>query len=132
MYANADITNPVAVTANAGSYSVAKGVNRLAEIASAPYLDVAAAMSLDGKTLTLFCVNRSLTADIPASIHLHEFSAVKTATVHELSASSIADGNDEVFPTRVKPVDSVEAVQPEGWTHAFPHASVTVIALHRN
>jgi alpha-N-arabinofuranosidase len=111
---------------------VANGVNRLSEIASVPYLDVAATMSLDGKTLTLFCVNRSLTADIPASMRLHDLSAVKTATVHTLSASNLADGNDEVFPTRVKPMDSVEVVQPEGWTHVFPHASVTVIALHRS
>lgn len=131
LYANADIAKQVAVTANAGSYSVAHGVNRLPEIASVPYLDVVAALSEDGKMLTLFCVNRSLTTDIPTNIILHDFAAASTADVRTLSSHSLADANDEVFPTRVKPAESVETVEPNGWTHIFPHASVTVISLSR-
>lgn len=131
MYANANVEKPVAVTVNAGSYSVAQGVKRLPEIASVPYLDVTAALSKDGKTLTLFCVNRSLDKDISANIRLHDFSASHAAAVHTLSAQSLADANDEVSPERVKPVDSVETVQPGGWTRTFRHASVTVISLDR-
>jgi len=131
LYANADIAKQVGVTANSGSYSVSHGVNRLPEIASVPYLDVVAALSGDDGTLTLFCVNRSLTTDIPTRINLHDFAAAPTAAVHTLSSHSIADVNDEVSPTRVKPVDSVEAVEANGWIHIFPHASVTVISLSR-
>lgn len=131
LYANADIAKQVAVTTNAGSYSIAHGVNRLPDIASVPYLDVVAALSEDGETLTLFCVNRSLSTDIPTKISLHGFAARNTAAAHTLSSSSLADANDELSPTRVKPVDSIEAVEPVGWTHTFPHASVTVISLNR-
>jgi len=53
------------------------------------------------------------------------------ATVQSLASHSLVDTNDEVVPTRVKPVGSVDSVQPDGWTHIFPHASVTVIALER-
>ncbi len=54
MYASADAAKRVSVTANPGSYSVAQGVDRLPEIASVPYLDVVAALSQDGRRLTLF------------------------------------------------------------------------------
>jgi alpha-L-arabinofuranosidase len=129
LYANSDIAGPVIATTNSGSYSVANGVKRLPDIDSIPYLDVAAARSKDGKTLTLFCVNRSLGKDISTKIHLHDFSAAHTAAVHTLSSRSLTDANDEVAPTHVKPVDSEEVVQAEGWTHIFPHASVTVISV---
>jgi alpha-N-arabinofuranosidase len=131
MYANADIANVVEVTANAGTYSVSEGVNRLPEIASVPYLDVVGALSQDGKTLTLFCVNRSLETDIPADIRLHGFEPAHVAAVHTLGARSLTDANDEIYPTRVKPVDAEEVVQSSGWSHIFPHASVSVISLHR-
>ena len=131
LYANADIATPVAVTVNAGIYSVSHGVNRLPDIASVPYLDVAAALSHDGKKLTLFCVNRSLDTDISTSIRLHDFTPAHTGTVHTLSAHTLSDANDEAVPNRVVPVDSVETVQPEEWKHTFPRASVTVIAVDR-
>ena len=131
LYANADIAKPVAVTASAGSYSVAHGVNRLPEIASVPYLDVVGALNEDGKTLTLFCVNRSLTTDIPTKISLQDFAAAGTAVVQTLRSRSLADANDEMSPNRVKPAESVETTEPDGWTHVFPHASVTVISLSR-
>ncbi len=131
LYANADVSRTVAVTTVAGSYSVSDGVNRLPEIASVPYLDVVAALSEDGRKLTLFCVNRSLTTDIPTKINLHDFAAGHSAAVHMLSSRSLADANDEEFPNRVKPVDSVESVESNGWTHTFPHASVTVLSLDR-
>lgn len=131
MYANADISKTVAVTADGGSYSVSHGVIRLPEIASVPYLDVVAALSEDGRKLTLFCVNRSLTTDIPTKINLRNFAASHTAAVHTLSSRSLADGNDEEFPNRVNPAESIETVEPGGWTHTFPRASVTVISLGR-
>jgi alpha-N-arabinofuranosidase len=131
MYAGADIAKAVPAIAKSGSYSVEHGVNRLPQIASVPYLDVAAAVSTDGKTLTLFCVNRSITTDIPTKIILHDFVAAHEAEVSVLSSSSLADSNDEVSPDKVEPIESRETIHPEGWTHVFPHGSVTVISVKR-
>jgi alpha-L-arabinofuranosidase len=131
MYANADIANPVAVKVDAGSYTVHRGVRRLPEIDAVPYLDVVATLSADGKTLTLFGVNRSPLTDIPASIRLHDFAAKSAASVQVVSSRFLTDSNDEVMPTRVRQLDTEETSQAEGWTHIFPHGSVSVIVLHR-
>ena len=131
MYASADIAKTVSVTANSGLYSVQNGVRRLPKIESVPYLDVAAGTSADGATLTLFCVNRSVTTDIPADIRLHGFGAARQASVHVLSSSSIADGNNEDLPTRVVPVGTEEAIPSTEWKHVFPHESITVIVVKR-
>ncbi|HLY40991.1 MAG TPA: alpha-L-arabinofuranosidase C-terminal domain-containing protein [Terracidiphilus sp.] len=129
LYANADAARPVSVAAKSGSYSVAKGVRRLPDIANVPYLDVDAALSENGKTLTLFCVNRSLATDIPAEIHLHHFAPSGSAKVQLVGSTSIEDVNDEDEPTRVAPVETRETLRGDGWEHIFPHSSVTVISL---
>jgi alpha-L-arabinofuranosidase len=131
MYAGADAAQPVAVTADAGSYTVRQGVDRLPEIASVPYLDVVAALGGDGRTLTLFCVNRSLKTDVAAAIHIGGFASAGSAKVQVLRADSLGDANDEIDPERVTAAESSEAVPANGWTRIFPHASVTVIALQR-
>jgi alpha-L-arabinofuranosidase len=131
MYAGADIEKVVSATADSGDYSVEHGVNRLPQIANVPYLDVTAAISADARTLTLFCVNRSIATDIPAKINLHGFSAGHEAKVSVLKSSSLADSNDEVSPEKVQPTESRETVGLGGWTHVFPHGSVTVISLQR-
>lgn len=131
MYANADAAKLVSVTTDAGSYSVANGVKRLPDIASVPYLDVTAALSQDGKTLTLFCVNRSLDRDISTSIRLHDFAPAATASVRTLSSHALTDGNDEDSPHRVVPAETIENLQPGSWNQIFPHASVTVISVGR-
>jgi alpha-N-arabinofuranosidase len=131
MYASADIASPVEVKVNAGSYSVRNGVRRLPEIDAVPDLDVVAAASRDAKTLTLFCVNRSLVTDIPARIELHDFAAQPTAQVYLVNSRFLTDVNDEVAPARVRETENEEEVKPDGWTHTFPRGSVTVIALRR-
>jgi alpha-N-arabinofuranosidase len=110
LYANADIARQATVTVNAGSYSVAKGVRLLPDIGTVPYLDVVAALSGDGETLTLFCVNRSLAANISANIRLRDFSPAHTAAVHTLTSQSLTDRNDDESPTRVNTVDSQEEI----------------------
>ena len=131
MYAGADIAKAVAVTAHSGLYSVQHGVNRLPEIASVPNLDAAAAISADGKTLTLFCVNRSISTDIPTKIDLHNFVTGNEAEIKVLNSSSLTDSNDEISPTHIAPTESTEAIRAEGWSHVFPHGSVTVISIKR-
>ncbi len=131
MYSSADAARLVDVTADSGRYSVAQGVKRFPSIDNVPYLDVVAATNQDGSRLTLFCVNRSLGTDISARIQLDHFAAAPTADVHVLSSASLTDRNDETAPTRVTPADSVEQIPTSGWTHIFPHASVTVISIDR-
>jgi alpha-N-arabinofuranosidase len=129
MYAGADADQPVAATADSGSYSVSKGVDRLPEIASVPYLDVVATLSKDGRKLTLFCVNRSLQTDIASKLRVDGFTAARTAKVQVLRSNALADGNDEINPQRVLPVESTEQIPAAEWSHVFPHASVTVISM---
>ena len=131
MYAGAEAAKRISATANSGAYSVAQGVDRLPDISGVPYLDVVATLSQDGRRLTLFCVNRSLDTDIPSNIRLNHFDPRRTASVHLLSSASINDVNDEINPENVEPVDTTEANPSTGWSHVFPHESVTVIAIDR-
>jgi alpha-L-arabinofuranosidase len=130
LYSTADIETPVAAQSTAGTYEVHRGVTRLPEIANVPYLDVVAALNKDKSTLTLFCVNRSLDRDIPATITLDGFAAAGKAEVESLSGESIYEGNSEISPTAVTPVHSSVDVGSAPLTHTFKHESVTRIELH--
>ena len=132
MYSMAHASRPVAVHAEAGSYSVQNGVGRLPDIANVPYLDVVAALNEKGDELTLFCVNRSLETDISADIQLAGFAAGSDAEVKTLRGSSIDDANDEDDPEHVIPVSTDVHVTTNGLRHVFPHESVTVVVFHRS
>jgi len=131
MYAEADVARRISATAGSGTYSIAQGVDRLPDIGSVPYLDIVAALSQDGRKVTLFCVNRSLDTDIASAIRLKHFDPARTAAIHVLSSVSVNDANDEMNPTNIEPVDTTEPIRPDGWSHIFPHASVTVISIDR-
>lgn len=131
MYSTADIRRTVAVDAEAGAYSVRNGVSRLPDIADVPYLDVVAAINQAGTALTVFCVNRNLTTDIPSTIDLHGFSAAGKVRIQTLQAGSIYEGNNETDPEHVVPVESAGAVASDKLTHTFPHESVTVLTFHQ-
>ena len=131
MYSTADAVHPVQVVTDSGSYSVHQGVSRLPDIADVPYLDVVAATSADGRTLDLFCVNRSTSTDIPADIALEHFAAEGAAQIQTLRAGYLGEGNDADDPTRVIPQKATQTVAGAGLHYVFPHESVTVIAFHR-
>ena len=131
MYANADATRPVEVKADGGSYAVNKGVSRLPEIADVPYLDVVAALNDSGDSLTLFCVNRHLTRDLETSLRISGFSAGGEAEIQTLNAASIYEKNDEDKPEHIVPTSTTERIGRGGFTHVFPHESVTVIRIRR-
>lgn len=131
MIAGADISRRVAVDSETGSYSVHRGITRLPEIPDVPYLDTVAALDSTGNTLTLFCINRHLTQDIPAEIDLKHFRPAHTASAQVLSANSLQTGNDEVDPHRVVPVDSTIQLSSGPISYKFPHESVTVLTFHR-
>lgn len=130
MYSTAHPALPVEAVADAGSYSVKNGVTRLPDIDNVPYLDVTAALDASKKTLSLFCVNRSLDVDIPADIAIRDFAATDSADVQTLRSASISDENDDDRPQRVSPVLNQEHIARGHMEHIFPRESVTVITLH--
>jgi alpha-N-arabinofuranosidase len=131
MYAAADATKPVAVTADSGSYSVHDGVTRLPEIADVPYLDVVAATNDAGDTLTVFVVNRHLTRDFETEIRVTGFAAAPSAQVQTLQSDSLYDENSDADPENVVPADSAARVSGDRLRYVFPHESVTVITLRK-
>lgn len=132
MYSTSHASRPVVVDTVSGSYSVQHGVTRLPDIHDVPYLDVAAALSDTGDRLTLFCVNRSLTTDIPGEIRIDGFAADGPAEVQTLHGDNVSDGNDEDDPDRVIPVRTSETVSSGSLRHVFPRESVTVVTLERS
>lgn len=131
MYSTAHAVHPVKVVTDAGSYSVMRGVSRLPDISNVPYLDVVAATSADGKTLDLFCVNRSLATDIPAEITLSHFAPAGVATIETLDAGFLGEGNSADDPVRVIPRKTIQALRGNMLRHVFPHESVTVIHIQK-
>jgi len=132
MYSTAHATRLVSVEAQSGSYSVQHGVGRISDISNVPYLDVVAALNDQGDALTLFCVNRSLDTDIPATIKVAGFHAAETAEIQTLRGSAISDGNDEDNPEQVVPEKIGGRLTHNGLEHVFPHESVTRIVFKRS
>jgi alpha-N-arabinofuranosidase len=130
MYSTAHPAIPVQVVSDAGSYSIKNGVARLPDVEDVPYLDVTAALDPSKRTLSIFCVNRSLDVDIPADIAIRDFAPGTDAEVQTLRSTSISDENDDDDPERVIPVLHHAHISSDHMQHIFPHESVTVITLH--
>jgi alpha-N-arabinofuranosidase len=131
MYSNADAARPVEITANSEKYDVEQGSTRLPKIQDVPYLDVVAALNDSGDTLTLFCVNRHLTRDIPTNISISGFKPASEAAALSLYATSIFEKNDEVAPEAVHPQESSTRLNGSRLNFTFRHESVTVLTLHQ-
>ncbi|SFS13069.1 alpha-N-arabinofuranosidase [Granulicella pectinivorans] len=130
LYAAAKGDTVLPVTTDTGTYSVKNGTQGYADVADVPYVDIVATRSKDNRTITLFCVNRSLTDDAPTEIDLGPSLVSGVAKVDQMTAVSRYVMNDEVEPKRVVPQVSglnVEARKPLHLT--LPHESVTVIHL---
>lgn len=131
MYSTARGETVLPVATDSGTYSVKNGTLKYADVADVPYIDVVATRSTDRRSLTLFCVNRSLTNDVETQISLKGFAAGKLAKFERISAVSRYVINDEVEPQQVVPQPgsvNIEAGQPVQLT--LPHESVTVLRLH--
>jgi alpha-L-arabinofuranosidase len=130
MYSTTKDETVLPVTTNSGAYTVKNGTQGYADVPDVPYIDVVATRSPNKRTLTLFCVNRSLTDDAPVKIDLGAFTATKTAKVEQITAVSRYVINDEVEPKRVVPqLSSLNMTPNEPLTITLPHESVTVIRL---
>ena len=129
MYSGAQAEAAVQVEENSGTYDVHGGITRFPDIASVPYLDVVAAVDSSGKKLTIFCVNRHLSRDIPATVSLGNFTARSAHVMCLQSPESIYDGNDEMRPKHIAPVPSELTPKGGNLQYTFPHESVTRIEI---
>ena len=130
MYASVKGETVLPVTTNSGTYSVKNGTQGYADVSDVPYIDVAATRSADKHGLTLFCINRSLTDDVPTVIDVGMFKAEAIVSVEQISAVSRYVINDEVEPKRVVPqVSSLNVSGKSSFNITLPHESVTVIRL---
>jgi alpha-N-arabinofuranosidase len=131
MYAGADASRPVAITADAGSYSVRNGVSRLPDIDDVPYLDTFAALNDSGDTLTLFIVNRNLTRDIASAISTAGFRPQPEVAVQSVASKSLHDENSEEDPLHVASTAASARAENDRIRYVFPRESVTVLTLKR-
>jgi alpha-N-arabinofuranosidase len=129
MYSTADLSRSIEARTDSETYNVEQGSNRLPDIADVPYLDVVATLNESGSTLTLFCVNRDLTRDIPARIQIAGFKPAPVARISSLYAGTIYEKNDETEPEHIHPEEgSFQASSPD-FKYTFRPASLTVIVL---
>lgn len=131
MYSTADAYVPVKVDSDSGFYDVRHGITRLPDIQNVPYLEMVGTLNQAGNELTLFCVNRDLTRDLPAEIAVDGFQPKGVAKVEVLSSASIYDTNDEVRPQAVVPRQATLPLTTGLLQYTFRHESVTRIVLHR-
>jgi alpha-N-arabinofuranosidase len=133
MYSSAKGETVLPVTTNSGTYSVKNGTLGYEDVSDVPYIDVVATRSSDKRSITLFCVNRSLINDIPTALDLGTFAITGEAKVEQIAAVSRYVMNDEVEPKRVVPqVSSLNAVRNKPLSITLPHESVTIIRLQGN
>lgn len=131
LYSSADIDTPVSVDNSSPVYDVHKGITRLPKISNVPYLEVVAALNRAGDRLTLFCINRDLTRDLPADISIDGFRPSGTAAISSLFSNSIYDTNNEMNPEAVKPVNRSVPVNGSSLQLTFRHESITRVDLRR-
>jgi alpha-L-arabinofuranosidase len=129
MYSTADLNRSIEARTDSETYNVEQGSNRLPNIADVPYLDVVATLNESGGTLTLFCVNRDLTRDIPAKIQIAGFKPGPVARTSSLYAGSIYEKNDETAPEHIHPEEGSFRVSSPEFKYTFRPASLTVIVL---
>jgi alpha-N-arabinofuranosidase len=131
MYSTAQADQPVEVHSSAKHYNVEGGITRLPDIDRVSYLDIVAATSQAGDRLTIFCVNRHLMEDIPATVNISGFTAAPSVAVQSLYSGSIYDVNDEAAPEAIKPRESNITLEGDQLQYTFRHESITRIDLIR-
>ncbi len=132
MYATSKDGSTLPVTTDSGTYDVQGGISPLPTLTDVPYVDATAVRSRDGRTLTVFCVNRSLNQDLPARIGLQGFTPEGTVEVKQIRAADRYEENSEVEPMHVVPQDDSFIAPKSGpVTVTLPHESVTMLRFHQ-
>lgn len=128
MFAGASADRLLPVKVNSGYYSIQNGSSRIPDIADVPYLDVDAAISKDGRTVTLFVVNRSQSEDISATLHLPGLSAGTLGEAQTLSSPDLYAGNSDEEPEAIIP-QTTQVKAGAAFRYTFAHASFTLLSL---
>jgi alpha-N-arabinofuranosidase len=128
-YSKAKPRTLLRVDSSSPTFNISKGVTQLPEIVGAPYLDVVAAQSEDGRKLLLLCVNREMTRPETAVIDLSSFGIDSgPAQVTTIAGDGVLAENDEYNPDRVIAVTHTERFTAKH-SYTFQSASVTVIEI---
>ena len=131
MFAGAPIEHLLPVKVESGSYTIHNGSSRIPDIDHVPFLDVDAAISKDGRTVTLFVINRDLDRDSTARLMIPGLENDSKAEVETLSSPDLYAENDEITPEAIIPQKKLIAVKPE-LHYIFPKASFTKLTLSVN
>lgn len=128
MYAPVAGDTVLPVTTDSGTYNISNGVRPLDHVEDVPYIDVVATRNADAKTITLLCVNRSLSEDAPVQFDLGNSRVAAPVKAEQLSAANRSEQNDEVEPEHIVPMPIAIRV-PDGkpLQITLPHESVTVL-----
>ncbi len=128
MYSETLADHVLPADVESGSYSVHNGVTRLPEIAHVPFLDVTATASKDGRTVTLFVVNRSLNKDIATDISVPGAKRNSNTDAVVFTSASLFNRNSEERPESLTPQNS-SFTASERFRYSFPHSSVTRLTV---
>lgn len=85
------------------SYYDPRGDQDLYYPVKAPYLKLSAVAGEDGKSLTLFALNRDLKGEMQVKVDMRGFGGMKVAVAEELRHDSLTAVNDKNAPDRVAP-----------------------------
>jgi len=118
------------VSTDSGTYSVANGIQDYADVKDVPYIDIAATKSADGKSLTLFAVNRSLTEDQPLRFDLGSFRFAGQVEVEQIASKDRLAMNTEEDPNNVIPkLSKITADSSQPLQITIPRETVMVLRL---
>jgi len=120
----------LATTTDSGAYSIEGGDRPVEKVTNVPGMDVVATRSADGKFVTLLCVNRSVSEDVPTSFDLGTLRLAGTAHMRQISSAGRYERNDEVEPNHVIPLEGAVAQATKSkLSLTLPHESVTVVRV---
>jgi alpha-N-arabinofuranosidase len=129
MYTTVKGDTVLPVTSDTGTYSLEGGDRPAEKVTDVPLIDVVATRSADGKFVTLLCVNRSVSEDVPTTFDLGALRVTGVAKLQLIKAESRYERNDEIEPNHVIPFAGVAQSVKPGVSVTLPHESVTVIRV---
>jgi alpha-N-arabinofuranosidase len=112
LYANLDVRHMLPVRTEGATFTVPTLKKTAVALEELPELDVAAGVSADGSTVTVFMVNRGLD-EVNAALDLGAFDASAETVLYEITGESYDDINSVLEPENIMCRDRV--VSAEDW-----------------
>ncbi len=129
LYSTQPGTIPVEVRAESPVFS-SKG-RYCAKRENVPYLDAAALLDPEGKTCTVFVINRHAEKAMETTLELEGFPASEEVEAVVLKAGSLTERNSWDDPDRIRPQPSRLRLSDGRLTHRFPPLSLTRLTIRR-